>query len=68
MGRSRVRLHDRQHFFVEFGHEILSTAILELPVKKGSCQLLAKEGALSTGKLTSRLAQEQRRYVDRSIG
>ena len=36
-----------------------STTILSLPLfKKDSCQLLAKECALSTGKLPRRLAQE----------
>ena len=52
--------HVRKHSFVEFGHEIISTVIL-FPFrwfKKGSCQLLAKECALSTGKLPRRLAQE----------
>ena len=34
--------------------------------KKGSCQLLAKEWALSTGKLPRRLAQEQCGKVDRA--
>ena len=34
---------------MEIGHEIISTAILSLPlIMKGSCQLLAKECALST--------------------
>ena len=41
--------------FVEIGHEIISTAILSLPLKKGSCQSLAKLCALSTGKLPRRL-------------
>ena len=36
-----------------------STAIPPLPRKKSSCQLLAKECALSIGKLPRRLAQEQ---------
>ena len=36
-----------------------STTILSLPLfKKDSCQLLAKECALSTGKLPRSLAQE----------
>ena len=33
-----------------FGHEIISTVILSLPlIQEGSCQLLAKVWALSTG-------------------
>ena len=41
---------------LRFGHEKISTTI---PFKKGSCQLLAKEWAIGTGKLPRRLAQEQ---------
>ena len=53
--------HIQQHSFMEFGHEIISMAILSLPlIKKGSCQLLVKECALSIGKLPRRLAQKQR--------
>ena len=50
----------RRHIFSwRFGYEKRSTTILSLPLfKKGSCQLLAKECALSTGKLPRRLAQE----------
>ena len=40
------------------GHENISTAILPLPLIQEE-QLLAKDCALSTGKLPSRLAQEQ---------
>ena len=40
----------RQHSFAEIDHEIFSTVILSLPlIQEGSCQLLAKECALSTG-------------------
>ena len=50
--------HVRQYPFVEIGHEIISTAILALPlIQKG--QLLAEECALSMDKLPRRLAQEQ---------
>ena len=39
----------RQHSFVETGHEIISMAILSLPlIPLGSCQLLVKGCALST--------------------
>ena len=51
--------HVWQHSFVEIGHETISTAILSFPlIQEGTCQLLAKECALSTGKLPRRLAQE----------
>ena len=43
------------------GAQIISTAILSCWFKKGSCQLLVKECALSTGKLPRRLAQEPSR-------
>ena len=45
--------HVQQHSFVETGNEIISSAILSPSrwFKKGRCQLLAKECALSTGKL-----------------
>ena len=47
--------HVRQHSFVEIGREIISMAILSLRlIQEGSCQLLAKECALSTGKLPRR--------------
>ena len=49
--------HVRYILSWRLGHEIISTAILALPLKKSSCQLLAKECALSTGKLPRRLAQ-----------
>ena len=44
----------------EIGHEIISTAIHSLSlIQAGSCQLLAKETALSTGKpLKSKRTQE----------
>ena len=42
--------------YVILPHHNISTAILP---KKSSCKLLAKECALSTGKLPRRLAQEQ---------
>ena len=52
--------HIQQHSFMEFGHEITSTAISPFRwFKKGSCQLLAKEQVLNTGKLPRRLALEQ---------
>ena len=51
--------HVRQQYFMEIGHEIIHTAILSRWIKKGSCQLLVKECALSTGKMPRRLAQEQ---------
>ena len=58
--RSRVRSSRPAHYFVEIWSWKKSTSILSLPLfKKGSCQLLAKECALSTGKLPKRLAQEQ---------
>ena len=41
------------------GHENISTAILPLPVIQEEQLSLAKESALSTGKLPRRLAQEQ---------
>ena len=44
---------------LRFGHEKISTTIPFRWFKKGSCQLLAKEWALSTSKLPSRRAQEQ---------
>ena len=40
------------------GHENISKALFRW-FKKSSCQLLAKESALSTGKLPRKLAQEQ---------
>ena len=53
--------HVRQNILsLRLGHEKISTTILYLRrFKKGSCQLLAKEWALSTGKLPRRLAKEQ---------
>ena len=57
--RSQVRSSHPAHSFVEIWSWKKSTSILSLPLfKKGSCQLLAKECALSTGKLPRRLAQE----------
>ena len=42
------------------GHENISTAILPLPlIQEEQLSVLAKECALSTGKLPRRLAQEQ---------
>ena len=52
--------HVRHILSWRLGHENISTAILPLPlIQESSCQLLAKECALSTGKLPRRLAQEQ---------
>ena len=52
--------HIRHILSWRLGHENISTAItLFRWFKKSSCQLLAKECALSTGKLPRRLAQEQ---------
>ena len=51
--------HIRHILSWRLGHENISTAILPL---QRSCQLLAKECALSTGKLPRRLAQEQCGY------
>ena len=46
-----------QHILLwRFGHEQISMAILPLPLIQ---ELLAKECALSTGKLPRRFAQEQ---------
>ena len=73
LDRMRVRLsawyadgpgfdpHVRQNFFqLTFGHEKILRPFSPFRwFKKGSCQLLAKEWALSTGKLPKRLAQEQ---------
>ena len=57
--------HVQLHSFVEFGLEIISTTILSLLLfQEGSCQLLAKDCELSTGKLPRRLAQEQCGYVN----
>ena len=53
--------HVWQHSFVEFGHEIISTVFLSLPlILEGQLSVTGKECALSTGKLPRRLAQEQR--------
>ena len=52
--------HVRHMLSWRLGHENISMAILLFRwFKKSSCQLLAKECALSTGKLPGRLAQEQ---------
>ena len=46
--------------FFRFGHEIISTAILSLPlIQEEQLSVLAKECALSTGKLPRRLVIEQ---------
>ena len=47
---------------MEIGHEMISKTILSRWFKKGSCQLLAKECALCTGKLPRGLP---RNSVDR---
>ena len=39
----------RSHTLLEIDHEIISMAILLLPLKKGCCQLQAKVCAGSTG-------------------
>ena len=57
--------HVRHILSWRLGHESISTAILPLPLIQEeqlsvtSCQLVAKECALSTRKLPRRLAQEQ---------
>ena len=51
--------HDRQHSFVETGHEIISTAILSLPLIQEGQLTVTGEG-MCTGKLPSRPAQEKR--------
>ena len=52
--------HVRHILSWRLGHENISSAILPLSlIQKSSCQLLAKECALSTGKLPRRLVQEQ---------
>ena len=58
-GRSWVRSSDRQHSFVEIGHEIISTAILSLPLIQEGQLSVTGEG-MCTGKLPRRPAQEQR--------
>ena len=57
--------HIRQLSLKEIGHEIISNPFSPFCwFKKASCQLLAKECALRTGKLPRRLAREQYRYVN----
>ena len=53
--------HVRQHSFEEIGDELISTAILSLPLtQEGLLSVqLPKECALSTGKLSRRLSQEK---------
>ena len=53
---SLIAIHSGLHSFVEIWSRPFSPFRC---FKKGSCQLLAKEWALSTGKLPRRLAQEQ---------
>ena len=50
--------HIRQHSFLEFGHEIISTAILFLPlIQEGQLSVSVERiHALSTDKLPRRLA------------
>ena len=46
--------------FVEFGHEIISTAILSLPlIQEGQFESYWRKNVLSSSKLSRRLAQEQ---------
>ena len=51
MRRSRVQSSGpAKHSFVEIGHEIISTAILSLPlIQAGQLSVMAKGCALSTG-------------------
>ena len=52
--------HVRHILSWRLGHENISMAILSLPlIQEEQFQLLAKECALSTGKLPRTLAQEQ---------
>ena len=52
--------HVRHILSWRLGHENISTAIFPLPlIQEEQCQLLAKECALSTGKLPRRFAYEQ---------
>ena len=44
-GRGFNPRQGRQNSFMEIDHEIFSTVILSLPLKKGSCQFLVKECA-----------------------